>query len=59
MEDLAGALPPCLVTPQLDADACCAAAWFQLPRSCLKQETIDRLRAIALNPILNKTVLLR
>ena len=47
MEDFAGELPPCIVTPQLDADACCAAAWFQLPRSCLKQETVDRLRAIA------------
>ncbi len=47
MEDFAGQLPPCIVTPQLDADACCAAAWFQLPRSYLKQETIDRLRAIA------------
>ena len=47
MEDFAGQLPPCIVTPQLDADACCAAAWFQLPRSCLKQETVDRLRAIA------------
>ena len=47
MEDLAGELPPCLVTPQLDADACCAAAWFQLPRSCLQPETVDRLRAIA------------
>ena len=47
MEDFAGELPPCIVTPQLDADACCAAAWFQLPRSCLTQETIDRLRAIA------------
>ncbi len=47
MEDFAGELPPCIVTPQLDADACCAAAWFQLPRSCLKQSTVDRLRAIA------------
>ncbi len=28
MEDFAGQLPPCIVTPQLDADACCAAAWF-------------------------------
>lgn len=46
-EDFAGQLPPCIVTPQFDADACCAAAWFQLPRSYLNQETIDRLRAIA------------
>ena len=47
MEDLAVKLPTCIVTPQLDADACCAAAWFQLTRSCLKQSTVDRLRAIA------------
>ncbi len=47
MEDLAGDLPPCIVTPQLDADACCAAAWFQLPRSDLQPETVNRLRAIA------------
>ena len=46
-EDLAGELPPCIVTPQLDADACCAAAWFQLPRTCLQPETVARLRAIA------------
>ena len=47
LQDYAGKLPPCIVTPQLDADACCAAAWFQLPRSCLEQEIVDRLRAIA------------
>ncbi|RMF25157.1 MAG: hypothetical protein D6756_05935 [Cyanobacteria bacterium J083] len=46
-EELAGELPPCIVTPQLDADACCAAAWFQLPRSYLTPETVARLRAIA------------
>lgn len=47
MADFAGELPPCIVTPQLDADACCAAAWFQLSRADLKQTTVDRLRAIA------------
>jgi hypothetical protein len=40
-------LLPCFVTTMVDADACCAAAWIQLPRAVLTVETIARLRAIA------------
>lgn len=39
--------PPCLVTTQVDADACCAAAWVQLPAAILQGDVHDRLRAIA------------
>lgn len=40
--------PPCFTTTQVDADACVAAAWVQLPRSVLEQpEILARLRAIA------------
>ena len=38
---------PCLVTTMVDADACCAAAWVQLPREVLTPKTIDKLKAIA------------
>ncbi|MDJ0736070.1 MAG: hypothetical protein QNJ47_18740 [Nostocaceae cyanobacterium] len=48
IEDFATEYPPCLVTPQVDADACCAAAWVQLQRDVLSsQEIVDKLRAIA------------
>lgn len=40
-------LPLCFVTTMVDADACCAAAWVQLPREVLTSETIARLKAIA------------
>jgi len=39
--------PPCFVTTMVDADACCAAAWVQLPREVLTPETIAKLTAIA------------
>lgn len=39
--------PPCFVTTMVDADACCAAAWVQLPREMLTPETIARFQAIA------------
>lgn len=39
--------PPCLVTTMVDADACCAAAWVQLPAEVLTPETITKLKAIA------------
>jgi hypothetical protein len=39
--------PPCLVTTMVDADACCAAAWVQLPCNLLTPETIAKLKAIA------------
>lgn len=39
--------PPCLVTTMVDADACCAAAWVQLPPEVLTPETIAKLKAIA------------
>ena len=39
--------PSCFVTTMVDADACCAAAWVQLPREILAAETIAKLRAIA------------
>ncbi|KGF72005.1 hypothetical protein DO97_13270 [Neosynechococcus sphagnicola sy1] len=39
---------PILVTTAVDADACIAAAWLQLPRQLLQQpEILARLRAIA------------
>lgn len=48
VEDVATEQPPCIVTTLLDADACCAAAWLQLPREVLAQtDTLRRLRAIA------------
>ncbi len=47
IEDYSTGQPPCIVTPQMDADACCAAAWLQLPRSVLQPETVAKLRAIA------------
>jgi hypothetical protein len=39
--------PSCFVTTMVDADACCAAAWVQLPREVLTPETIAKLKAIA------------
>lgn len=39
--------PPCFVTTMVDADACCAAAWVQLPRDVLTPETIAKFTAIA------------
>lgn len=39
--------PPCFVTTQVDADACCAAAWAQLPGAVLQGNVRERLRAIA------------
>ncbi|MBD1843281.1 hypothetical protein H6F89_07675 [Cyanobacteria bacterium FACHB-63] len=39
--------PACLVTTMVDPDACCAAAWVQLPREVLSDETIAKLKAIA------------
>lgn len=39
--------PPCFVTTMVDADACCAAAWVQLPREVLTPETIAKFKAIA------------
>jgi hypothetical protein len=48
VEDFATDRPVCIVTPQVDADACCAAAWVQLPREVLvRSQVVDRLRAIA------------
>jgi hypothetical protein len=38
---------PCFVTTMVDADACCAAAWVQLPREILSPETIAKFKAIA------------
>jgi hypothetical protein len=37
----------CFVTTMVDADACCAAAWVQLPAEVLTEETVNQLRAIA------------
>ncbi|MBD2027008.1 hypothetical protein [Leptolyngbya sp. FACHB-711] len=39
--------PPCFVTTMVDADACCAAAWVQLPREVLTSDTIAKFKAIA------------
>ncbi|MBD2083358.1 hypothetical protein [Leptolyngbya sp. FACHB-17] len=39
--------PPCFVTTMVDPDACCAAAWVQLPRPVLTDGTIAKLKAIA------------
>ncbi|MGI0485887.1 hypothetical protein ACN4EK_10650 [Pantanalinema rosaneae CENA516] len=39
--------PACFVTTMVDADACCAAAWIQLPREVLTPETIAKFKAIA------------
>ncbi|MBD1821828.1 hypothetical protein H6F51_04860 [Cyanobacteria bacterium FACHB-DQ100] len=39
--------PPCFVTTMVDADACCAAAWVQLPREVLTDETVTKFKAIA------------
>ncbi|WP_448562973.1 hypothetical protein [Trichothermofontia sp.] len=47
LETYATDQPPCFVTTQVDADACCAAAWVQLPGSVLQGQVRDRLRAIA------------
>ncbi|MDM9381528.1 hypothetical protein QUB80_12535 [Chlorogloeopsis sp. ULAP01] len=48
VEDFATTQPTCIVTPQVDADACCAAAWVQMPREVLlRSQVVDRLRAIA------------
>ncbi|OLP16895.1 hypothetical protein BST81_18035 [Leptolyngbya sp. 'hensonii'] len=47
LEEQASGEPPCLVTTMVDADACCAAAWVQLPRQLLQPDVIARLQAIA------------
>lgn len=47
VEECATSQPPCFVTTMVDADACCAAAWVQLPRQVLNLETISKLKAIA------------
>lgn len=47
LEEHATHQPPCFVTTMVDADACCAAAWVQLPRDVLTPETIAKLTAIA------------
>jgi hypothetical protein len=39
--------PPCFVTTMVDADACCAAAWVQLPREILTPDVIAKFQAIA------------
>lgn len=39
--------PSCFVTTMVDADACCAAAWVQLPVEVLTSETIAKFKAIA------------
>jgi hypothetical protein len=39
--------PPCFVTTMVDADACCAAAWVQLPAEVLTPETTGKFKAIA------------
>jgi hypothetical protein len=39
--------PVCFVTTMVDADACCAAAWVQLPAQTLTRETIAKFKAIA------------
>jgi hypothetical protein len=39
--------PPCFVTTMVDADACCAAAWVQLPYETLTADTIAQFKAIA------------
>lgn len=41
--------PPCFVTTMVDADACCAAAWVQLPADVLTPETVAKFKAIAWN----------
>lgn len=41
--------PCCFVTTMVDADACCAAAWVQLPAEVLTPETIAKFKAIAWN----------
>lgn len=48
IRDLADGRPQCIATTMLDADACCAAAWLQLPRERLAAPDLSRrLRAIA------------
>ncbi len=40
-------LTPCFVTTLVDADACSAAAWVQLPAEVLTPEVVAKMRAIA------------
>ncbi|NJM66761.1 MAG: hypothetical protein HC851_14415 [Acaryochloris sp. RU_4_1] len=47
VEELGNGQPICFVTTLVDADACCAAAWTQLPAVALTPEKVARLRAIA------------
>lgn len=47
VEEKATDQPPCFTTTMVDPDACCAAAWVQLPRAVLTPETIARFKAIA------------
>lgn len=47
VEEQSTAQPPCFVTTMVDADACCAAAWVQLPREVLSSQTIAKFKAIA------------
>ncbi|KKJ01273.1 hypothetical protein [Prochlorothrix hollandica] len=48
LQERGGPLPPCFTTTQVDADACVAAAWVQLPRSVLQQfPIVQQLQAIA------------
>lgn len=47
LEEQSSDRPPCVVTTMVDADACCAAAWVQLPHEVLTAETIAKFKAIA------------
>ncbi|MEB3163679.1 MAG: hypothetical protein VKK80_10660 [Prochlorothrix sp.] len=48
LEERSTGAPPCFTTTQVDADACVAAAWVQLPRAILENvEIVARLQAIA------------
>ncbi len=47
LEEQSTVQPACFVTTMVDADACCAAAWVQLPPEVLTDETIAKLTAIA------------
>lgn len=47
VEEQATTQPPCFVTTMVDADACCAAAWVQLPLKVLTPETIAKFKEIA------------
>jgi hypothetical protein len=49
IDDFTNGQPTCIVTTQVDADVCCAAAWAQLNAGAeeLSPDTITKLRAIA------------